>query len=256
MLSEQAARRGYFLLQKVNRAIRAFDMIRAGDRVAVAVSGGKDSLSLLTLLRLRQQRTGQHYELCAIHVQGDARGPLPPHPALIAWLEEQAYSFRVAPLDLPPDEPLPLNCRRCTWNRRKTLFQVAEQLDCNVVALAHHADDLAQTTLLNLFYGGRLETMAPAADYFDGRFRLIRPLAFTAEKDVAYFSRACDFPPPPPACPRADESHRARMAQVLRHATTPRDAHRIRMNLIRAALQHSDPTDTENPTQPVSFNSG
>jgi tRNA 2-thiocytidine biosynthesis protein TtcA len=235
MLSKTAARRGYFLLKDVNKAIREYDMIREGDRVAVAVSGGKDSLSLLELLRLRQARVQAKYELAAVHVRGDTRGPeCPEHPALADWLQDHGFRYTLERLELPPGEPLPLSCQRCAWNRRKTIFRAADRLECNVVAFAHHADDLAQTTLLNLFYGGRLETMAPAADYFDGHFRLIRPLAFIGEKELRYFARACDFPPPPPECPQAHNSHRALAARVLelfRH-----DAHRVRMNLVRAAL--------------------
>jgi tRNA 2-thiocytidine biosynthesis protein TtcA len=236
MLPETALRRGYFLLKKVNRTIRYYQMIDDGDRVAVAVSGGKDSLSLLTLLRLRQRNAPQRYELVAVNVRGDARGrDCPDHPVLAEWLDASGYAFTVVPIDLPKGEPLPLNCQRCAWNRRKTIFKAAERWDCNVVAFAHNADDLAQTTLLNLFYGGRVETMAPSAEYFGGRFRLIRPLAFVAEKDVLYYSRACDFPPPPDDCPRAKESQRARMGQVLRMFGS--DAHKVRMNLVRAALE-------------------
>ncbi|NIO43594.1 MAG: hypothetical protein GTO41_27645 [Burkholderiales bacterium] len=212
-------------------------MIIDGDRVAVAVSGGKDSLSLLTLLRMRQRNAPQRYELVAVNVRGDARGyECPHHPVLAEWLETRGYTFTVVPIDLPKDEPLPLTCQRCTWNRRKTIFRAAERWDCNVVAFAHNADDLAQTTLLNLFFGGRVETMALSSEYFGGRFRLIRPLAFVAEKDVRYFSRACDFPPPPDDCPRAKESQRERMDQVLR--MFGKDAHKVRMNLVRAALKH------------------
>jgi tRNA 2-thiocytidine biosynthesis protein TtcA len=233
--SKQAARRGYFLLKEVNRAIRDYGMIRDGDRIAVAVSGGKDSLSLLTLLRMRQQRMPQSYEVVAVHIRGDARGPdCPPNPELIGWLQRQRYEYLEVPLHLSPDEDLPLSCQRCAWNRRKTIFQAAEDLGCSVVALGHHADDLAQTVLLNLFYGGRLETMAPIADYF-GRFRLVRPLAFIPEKNIAYYSRACEFPPPPTECPRSRDSHRALVAEILRQFR--RDAHKIRTNLIRAALR-------------------
>lgn len=236
-LSKQATRRGYFLLKKINRTIHEYHMVRQGDRIAVAVSGGKDSLGLLTLLRLRQKRVRERYELLAVHVQGDARGPdCPPHRALADWLQAQGYEFVVAPLELPPGEPLPLSCHRCTWNRRKTIFQVADRQGCNVVALAHHADDMAQTVLLNLFYGGRLETMFPAADYFGGRFRLIRPLAFVPEKNMRHLARACDFPPPPPDCPRSATNRRALMAQALR--LLGHDTHQARANLIRAALRN------------------
>jgi tRNA 2-thiocytidine biosynthesis protein TtcA len=254
MLPEKAARRGYFMLKKVNPAIREYDMIRDGDRVAVAVSGGKDSLSLLTLLRLRQQRVPQRYELVALHVRGDARGPgCPAHPPLTEWLQAHAYAFSIESLELSPDEPQPLSCQRCARNRRKTIFQAADRLGCNVVAFAHHGDDLAQTALLNLFYGGRLETMAPSADYF-GRFRLIRPLAFVAEKDVAYFSRACEFPPPPPKCPRAGDSHRALAAEAMR--LFRHDAHRVRTNLIRASLRQPGPLPDQDPCTPVRDRAG
>lgn len=227
---------GYWLLKDINRAIRDFRMIEPGDRVAVALSGGKKSFSLLKLLDLRRMSTPEPYELFAIHVVGDARGPeTPAHPPLEEWLARSGYPYTIVPLVLPEGEPLPLDCRRCTWNRRRALFEAAEKLGCNVVAFGHHADDLAQTTLLNLIYHGAVETMAPRREYFDGKFRVIRPLCYVEESDVRRYAKANTFPPPPSDCPRSGVSHRALAKDLLKRAQEGcKDA---RTNLLRAGLK-------------------
>jgi tRNA 2-thiocytidine biosynthesis protein TtcA len=230
-------RLAYWLLKPVNQAIHAYQMIAAGDRVAVAVSGGKDSLSLLRLLDLRRRSAPERYELVAIHVTGDARGPeTPEHPPLLDWLRASGYEYAVEPLRLPAGEPLPMGCHRCTWNRRKALFEAARRLGCGIVAFGHHADDLAQTTLLNLIYNGVSETMAPRREYFDGKIRVIRPLCYLPEADIRRYARACDFPPPPPACPQSERSHRRLAAGLLRQALQASPA--ARTNLLRAGLKN------------------
>ena len=155
-------------------------MIRDGDRIAVAVSGGKDSLGLLRLLQAYRRSAGVRFELAAIHVLGDATGVIALHPPLGEWLAAEDVPYRVVLPALAADDEPPLTCQRCTWLRRKALFQAADALGCNVVAFAHHADDAAQTTLLNLLYGGDVRTLAPCADYFEGRFRLDPPAALCA----------------------------------------------------------------------------
>lgn len=232
-------RLAFFILKNVNAAVREFDMLRAGDRVAVAVSGGKDSLALLRLLQIRRRSARLPYDLAAIHVRGDANGVIALHLPLKEWLANQGVPYRIVEPEINAHEALPLNCQRCTWLRRKALFLAADELGYNVVAYAHHADDVAQTTLLNLLYGGNIRTLAPSADYFDGRFRLIRPLFYVPERDLTRLARAMaahgQLPPPPPACPRAQDSRRRRIAEMLKllgHDYLTQ----ARSNLIRAGL--------------------
>lgn len=234
-MTTDSDRLAFWLMKNINKAIREFRMIHEGERVAVAVSGGKDSLSLLRLLDLRRKMVPEQYELVAIHVIGDSRGSgLPENPALIDWLKASGYAYVVEPLRLPEGEKLPMGCQRCTRARRKTLFEIAEQMGCRVVAFGHHADDLAQTTLLNLLYNGRVETMAPVREYFGGVMRVIRPLCYTAESDVRRFARVNDFPPPPPICPQSDLSRRKLVRDLIRQAE--RGCQDARINLLRAGL--------------------
>ena len=233
------ARLAYWLLKPVNQAIREFDMLSPGDRVAVALSGGKDSFSLLRLLDLRRRMVREPYELVALHVLGDGSGPLAAHAPLVDWLAASGYEHHFVPLRLDADEALPLGCQRCSWNRRKALFEAARALGCRVVAFGHHADDLAQTTLLNLVYHGVCESMAPRRDYFDGALTVIRPLCYVPEAKLARFARASAFPAPPPACPVSPHSRRRTAAELLRQAL--RASPSARTNLLRAGLKYLDP---------------
>ncbi len=222
-------------------------MIQDGDRIGVALSGGKDNLSLLRLLDWRRKSVPEKYELVALHIIGDARGPeCPTHPPLLGWHKNSGYEHAFEPVSVAEDKILPMNCQRCSRNRRRTLFQVFQQMGCNVIAFGHHADDLAQTTLLNLLYGGRVETMSPRRDYFDGELRLIRPLSYTREKDIRRFARTnTDFPPSPPKCPISDDTRRQRAEELIRQAEGW--AKNDRINLLRAGLHGNEMGEARDP---------
>ncbi len=221
-----------YLLKRINRAVRDFDLIADGDAIAVGVSGGKDSRTLLELLWRGVDIPGT-YRVVAVHVDGSQVGLPPLAPTLEAWFRELGVPYAIVPLELPPGEPLPLNCFRCSWNRRKALFRAADRLGCNKVAFGHHADDAAVTTLMSLMYKGRLESLAPRLDFFGGRFTVIRPLIYLPAFEIARYARARGWPAPP-ECPRSAETRRVRIERWL--ATFPvKEREQIRANLWRAA---------------------
>ncbi len=233
------------LLKSFARACKEFSLLEAGDRVAVALSGGKDSTSLLDLMLRYRERAGVSYEVVAVHVVGTAAGFPDLTGVLRPWLEGLGVEYRFVPLELPPGEPLPPDCFRCAWNRRKALFLAADALGCNKLALGHHADDAAVTALLNLLFTGRLETLEPRVSFFGGRITVIRPLIYIPAKDLERYARWSGFPLAPrgeapravaPPCPYQPDDHRRRVAAFLR-SFGGRQQEMIRANLWRAARQ-------------------
>jgi len=230
----EAERHAFFLSKNVDKAIRNYNMIEPGDRVLVGVSGGKDSMSLLRLLTYRQPMSPVKYEIVAAHVQGDARGSGIPAPdSLLSWMEGEGAQCSVHNLILPEGEPLPMDCERGGRNRRRTLFEIAEQYGCNKLALGHHLEDFSHTALLNLFYSGRLETMAFRRDYFGGKIAVIRPLAYIREHELARFAKACEFPVVQADCPLAATSRRKAASELMKQIT--REFRCANHNIIKAA---------------------
>jgi len=226
----------YYLLKKINKCHREYQLLEDGDRIALALSGGKDSCVLLDALL--QRRGIERYTLIAIHVipaSDMGCGADTDMDALQRWLDGLSVEYRFVTAEEARGEPQRPNqspCFYCAWRRRKALFRTAQELGCNKLALAHNADDVAQTTLMNLFYQGKLTTMYPRVSFFGGKLILIRPMAYVPEKEIAQYAQVADLPPPPPPCPSGQESRRALMREVLDivHKTNPR----VRRHLWRA----------------------
>jgi tRNA 2-thiocytidine biosynthesis protein TtcA len=223
----------YFLLKSVARACKEFDLLTEDDRAAVAVSGGKDSHALLDLLLRYQKRVPFSYSLVALHVVGASAGFPDLRPELGPWFRALGVEYHFVPLELPLEEPLPLDCFRCSWNRRKALFAAAVEWGCGKLALGHHADDAAVTTLMSLMFAGRLETMVPRAEFFDGAVTIIRPLIYLPEKELVRYGRLAGFPVSPPPCPQGQTSRRVQIKALLRQLG--REQAQVRTNLWRAA---------------------
>lgn len=224
----------YFLLKEVSRAVGEFELIDDGDRVAVAVSGGRDSRTMVDLLLQHRRKVPYDYELLALHVVGAEAGLPDLRPELEPWFQDLGVDYHFLPLDLPSDEPLPLDCFRCSWNRRKALFTASVDLGCDKLAFGHHADDAAVTTLMNVMFNGRLETMEPRVVFFDGTVTVIRPLITLPQKALIRFAKAAGYPDRAP-CPQGEASKRAEAEAFLRQFG--REQEQIRTNLWRAARE-------------------
>jgi len=207
------------LRRLVGKAIHERDMIRDGDHVLVSVSGGKDSLTLLWMLRERLQRIPISYRITAVHV--DPGFGADSATRMAAFFSEHGFEYRVIPSDVGPRAHGPENrenpCFLCSRLRRKLIFELADELGCNKIAFGHHKDDLIETFFLNIFYGASISTMMPVQPFFDGRLTVLRPLYMTDEDIIRRFARSMGWSRIDLGCPTAGSSKREEIREILRH---------------------------------------
>jgi tRNA 2-thiocytidine biosynthesis protein TtcA len=205
----------FYISKRVGRAIIDYKMIEDGDRILVAVSGGKDSLTLLKVLSDRQKFVPITYSLVAYHV--DMGYPRSIAPLLSRYLKKQGVEYHSGKSDALKKikNKKDITCFWCAWNRRKALFEAAARLKCTKVALGHHLDDIAETILLNLFFQGEISSMKPRQELFDGKIVIIRPLCYTEESLIARFAKTLGFPSHTCRCPNSDTSRRQLMTTII-----------------------------------------
>lgn len=218
----------------VGKAIHRYGMIQDGDRIAVGVSGGKDSLTLLWALAERRKRVRVSYDLFPIYVDpgfaggfGDALADTCRHLGFTLVVDQTDHGI-VAHSAANRENP----CFLCARLRRKRLFEIADGLGCAKLALGHNKDDIIETFFLNICYAGETSTMVPRQELFDGRFSVIRPLAMVDTKAIRRFAKEQQLPQYTNRCPSAGFTKRSEIKAMLEGLY--RTNRKIKGNIYRA----------------------
>ncbi len=185
------------LMREAGRAIGDFNMIEAGDRVMVCLSGGKDSYGMLDILLKLRERAPIDFDIVAVNL--DQKQPGFPDDVLPRYLTELGVPFHIETQDtysivtrvIPEGKTM---CSLCSRLRRGILYRVADELKATKIALGHHRDDILATFFMNMFYGGQLKSMPPKLVSDDGRHTVIRPLAYIKEDDLIAYAQWKGFP--------------------------------------------------------------
>ena len=206
------------VLSYTRRAVDDYEMIHEGDKVAVGISGGKDSLTLLCALADLKKFYPKKFDLCAITVDMGFETPMD-FSKIQTLCDELGVPYHVTKTEIAKiifdvrKESTP--CSLCAKMRRGVLHNTAKELGCNVVALGHHFDDVVDTFMLNLFFEGRLGCFQPVTYLSRADLHLIRPMIYMPEKDVRYFAAKVDLPVIKSPCPADGNTQREEINKLI-----------------------------------------
>ena len=212
------------LTKRFHKACADYGLIADGDHILIGLSGGKDSLLLTELLGRRAQIYVPRFKVTALHVRVKERD----YHTDLSYLEQFCAEARVPLLvrDVEIGEPpkstiynlqstIENPCFLCAWYRRKTLFNVAQEIGCNKIAFGHHRDDVVQTLLMNLIFQGAFATMPPMLQLDKMPLQIIRPLCLTDEADIVTYAQMRGYQKQAKLCPFEHVSSREKVKQLL-----------------------------------------
>jgi tRNA 2-thiocytidine biosynthesis protein TtcA len=218
----------------VGKAIHRYGLIADGDRIVVAVSGGKDSLTLLWLLRERLRRVPIRYELVAVHI--DLGFDPEPAAQLESFFQREGFDYRILAADYGVRAHGPENrenpCFWCARLRRTALFQTAKELGCGKIAFGHNQDDFIETFFINICYSGQVSCMVPHQPFFGGEVVVVRPLALVPAVKVERLCTRLGLPVIVNPCPSANRNKRQEIRTLLE--TLYRGNRKVRGNIFHA----------------------
>lgn len=208
----------YFLRieKSVGRGINTYSLIEENDRVAVALSGGKDSLVMLETVANRRRRLPVTYDVIAVHVHVKNIGYETDLDFLNRFCDELSVPLYIieTEADLERDKNKSV-CFICSWLRRKELFDFVKKEKCTKLAFGHHRDDAIETLLMNMISNSSISSMPPSLSMFGGEFDLIRPLILLGEDEIREYAKLRKYPPQVKICPHGDDTRRADAGRLL-----------------------------------------
>jgi len=204
------------ICRKMGTTMRDQNLIGEGDHVLIGLSGGKDSMILLEALAERKRALPFHFDLAAAHIEASGIGYEIDRKKLSQFCENLSVPlhYRTIEPDLEKD-PSKTACFICSWNRRKELFKLTKELNCNKLALGHHRNDAVETLLLNMIYHGSISSLPYSLKMFEGRVQLIRPLLDLDERMLGEFADLNKLVKIEKNCPHEDRTQRETIAQLL-----------------------------------------
>lgn len=217
------------LTKRFHKACADYGLIADGDHILIGLSGGKDSLLLTELLGRRAQIYKPRFTVTALHVRVKERDYHTDLSYLETFCQEAKVPLIVRDTEIMNEGVRELvnervketnPCFLCSWYRRKTLFNVAQELGCNKIAFGHHRDDVAQTLLMNLFFQGAFATMPPILQMDKMPLQLIRPLCLIDEADIVEYAAMRGYEKQTKLCPFEHVSSREKVKELLEHIKT------------------------------------